>query len=141
MRVCDVVLCIQDTIELNFNEQVIAGLGPLSYETQCGMYVHPTYAANPQREPLGVLDAWMWAREPKSVDDIHGGISESTRWVEGYERVAEQAAGMAATRLVYEADREFDFLALIVKTRDMGCPADWLIRVQHNRTLPDRGKL
>lgn len=63
MRARDVVLCIQDTTELNFNGQQINGLGPLSYEAQRGMYVHTTYAVTPQREPLGVLDAWMWARE------------------------------------------------------------------------------
>ncbi|SPA21499.1 transposase (fragment) [Cupriavidus taiwanensis] len=28
-------------------------------------------------------------------------IKESTRWIEGYERVAEQAAALPATRLVY----------------------------------------
>ena len=37
-----VVLCIQDTTELDFNGQTIAGLGPLSYEAQRGMYLHPT---------------------------------------------------------------------------------------------------
>jgi len=59
MRVHRVVLCLQDTTELDFNGQSIAGLGPLSYESQRGMYVHPTYAVTPEREPLGVLDAWM----------------------------------------------------------------------------------
>jgi hypothetical protein len=39
------VLCIQDTTGLDFNGQDIAGLGPLSYEAQRGMYLHPTYAA------------------------------------------------------------------------------------------------
>ena len=38
-----VALCIQDTTELDVNGQAIAGLGPLSYEAQRGMYVHPTY--------------------------------------------------------------------------------------------------
>ena len=33
-----VVLCLQDTTELDFNGQDIAGLGPLSYEAQRGMY-------------------------------------------------------------------------------------------------------
>jgi len=37
-----VVLCLQDTTELDFNGQDIAGLGPLSYEAQRGMYLHPT---------------------------------------------------------------------------------------------------
>jgi hypothetical protein len=38
-----VVLCIQDTTELDYNGQDITGLGPLSYEAQRGLYLHPTY--------------------------------------------------------------------------------------------------
>jgi hypothetical protein len=37
-----VILCLQDTTELNSNGQQIEGLGPLGYEVQRGMYVHPT---------------------------------------------------------------------------------------------------
>ena len=56
MREHAVVLCLQDTTELDFNGQDIVGLGPLSYEAQRGMYLHPTYAVTPQREPLGVTE-------------------------------------------------------------------------------------
>ena len=35
MRAHRVVLCLQDTTELDFNGQRIAGLEPLSYEAQC----------------------------------------------------------------------------------------------------------
>lgn len=87
-----VVLCIADTTELDFNGQDMEGLGPLSFKAQRGMYLHPTYAVTPDREPLGLLDAWMWAREPLDENGHRGGISESTRWIERYERVAEQAA-------------------------------------------------
>lgn len=59
MQAQAVVLCLQDTTELNFNGQEIEGLGPLSYEAQRGVCLHPTYAATPEREVLGVLDAWM----------------------------------------------------------------------------------
>ena len=38
----EVVLCIQDTTELDFNGQEAGGLEPLSYEAQRGMYAHPT---------------------------------------------------------------------------------------------------
>jgi IS4 transposase len=141
MRVHPVVLCIQDTTELDFNGQAMAGLGPLSYEAQRGMYVHPTYAVSPQREPLGVVDAWMWAREAKDANGQRGGLLESTRWVEGYSRIAELAANLPRTRLVYVADREADIVALMAQARDLGHPADWLIRSQHNRTLPEGGKL
>lgn len=58
-----VVLCLQDTTELDFNGQRARGLGPLSYEAQRGMYLHPTYGVTPEREPLGIVDVWMWARE------------------------------------------------------------------------------
>jgi hypothetical protein len=34
-------------------------LGPLSYEAQRGMYLHPTYVVTPQREPPVVIDAWI----------------------------------------------------------------------------------
>lgn len=136
-----VVLCLQDTTELDFNGQEIEGLGPLSYEAQRGLYLHPTYAVTPEREPLGVIDAWMWAREPKAVDGTRPGIAESTRWIEGYERVAETAAKMPQTRLVYVADREADIVGLMQRAQDLGTPADWLIRAQHNRCLPQGGKL
>jgi len=68
MRQHPVVLCLQDTTELDFNGQEMAGLGPLSHEAQRGMYLHPTYVVTPDREPLGVTDAWIWARETKGED-------------------------------------------------------------------------
>ena len=136
-----VVLCLQDTTELDFNGQQIQGLGPLSYEAQRGMYLHPTLAVSPAREPLGVLDAWMWAREPKAADGTRGGEKESTRWVEGYTRVAELAEQLERTRLVYVGDRESDMLELMVRAHERGHAADYLLRSQHDRALPDGKKL
>ena len=141
MAAHDVVLCIQDTTELDFNGQKATGLGPLSYERQRGMYVHPTYAVSTSREPLGVIDAWMWARELKDEDGIRAGIKESLRWIEGYERLAELSTQLPTTRLVYVADREADIKALMVRARDLGIPVDWLVRSKTNRALPDGDKL
>jgi Transposase Tn5 dimerisation domain/Transposase DNA-binding len=137
----EVVLCIQDTTELDFNGQDIDGLGPLNYEARRGMYLHPTYAVSTDRVGLGVLDAWMWSREPKDDDGERGGIKESTRWIEGYERVAELASELPQTRLVYIADREADIAALMRRAEALGAPADWLIRSTHNRSLDDGEKL
>ena len=136
-----VVLCLQDTTELDFNGQGIGGLGRLSYEAQRGMYLHPTYAVTPDREPLGVLDLWMWARAQKGSEAAASEPSESTRWIEGYERVAEQAAELPGTRLVYVADREGDILELMQRAQSLEQTADWLVRSQHNRALPGGGKL
>lgn len=133
-----VVLCIQDTTELDFTTQPgIIGLGRLSYEAQQGLYVHPTLAVTPAGVALGVVDAWMWARKPKDQPDV----KESTRWVEGYEIVADLAETVPATRLVYVADREGDLRALIDAAARRGTPADWLIRSKHNRKTTTGEKL
>ena len=132
-----VVLCLNDTTELDFNGQTIEGLGPLSYEAQRGMYLHPTYAISTEREPLGVLDAWMWAREPRDANGQRPGICESIRWTESYERLAERAPDIAHSRLVQVGDRESDILALMVRAQELNWPVDILVRAQHNRVLSD----
>jgi hypothetical protein len=141
MRQHRVVLCLQDTTELDFNGQGIDGLGPLSYEAQRGMYLHPTYVVTPEREPLGITDAWMWSREAKAADGTRPGVRESVRWCEGYERVGEMADTMPDTRVVYVGDREADIVAMMRRARDLDHPADWLIRSRHNRTVPGGSKL
>jgi hypothetical protein len=131
-----VVLCLNDTTELDFNGQTIEGLGPLSDEAQRGMYLHPTYAVSTDREPLGVIDAWMWAREPKDAWGLRPGLGESVRWIESDERLAERAAQLPRTRLVQVGDRESDMLALMQCAAALGWPVDVLVRSQHNRRLP-----
>ena len=69
------------------------------------MHPHPTYVVTPNWEPLGVLDLGMWARAEQGSEAATSEPSESTRWIEGYERVAEQAAELPGTRLVYVAAR------------------------------------
>ncbi len=51
--------------------------------------------------------------------------------------MAELAARLPDSRLVYEADREADIVTLMAQARDLGHPADWLICAQHNRALPE----
>lgn len=133
-----VVLWIQDTTELDFTSPPgIAGLGRLSYEAQHGLYLHPTLAVTPAGVALGVLDAWIWARKPKDQPDI----KESTRWVEGYEIVADLAETVPGTRLVYVADREGDRRALMDAAARQGHSADWLVRAKHDRNTADGDKL
>ena len=133
-----VVLCIQDTTELDFSSQPgIAGLGRLNYDARQGMYMHPTLVVTPEGAALGVTDAWMWARKPKDEPDI----KESVRWIEGYERVAEMAERVSGSRLVYLADREGDLRELMNKAHELDYPADFLVRAKHNRCLEDGDKL
>jgi len=145
MRRQPVVLCVQDSTELDYTAQPgIAGLGPLSYLRQHGLYVHPTLAVTPDGVPLGVLDAWLWTRDRETFgeDKRHWPIEakESMRWLEGFERCAELAASLPDTRLVYVADRECDMYEFMLRAQ--GEPdLDWLIRATHNRCLAEGDKL
>jgi len=137
-----VILCLQDTTELNFNGQEIEGMGRLSYDAQKGMYLHPTLCVTPERLPLGLTDTWQWARgKSKKEDQEKPQVKESLRWIEGYERVAEMALRCPEQRLVYVTDREADMLDLMKKAQHLNCPADWLIRAKHNRSLSKEEKL
>jgi hypothetical protein len=140
----EVVLCLQDTTELDYTGKAMAGLGPLNYETRQGLYVHPTIAVTPERLCLGVLDAWNWAREPGSLGTKGGSHrpiteKESIRWLEGYQRVNELAGDLPDTQLVYVADREADIYELFAEgaqARARGQrSADWLVRGAHDRCL------
>jgi Transposase Tn5 dimerisation domain/Transposase DNA-binding len=135
-----VVLCLQDTTELEFDGQSAQGLGRLNYEARRGLYVHPTYAVTPQREPLGLVNAWNWARVAKGQD---GQIDEGVRWVESYAHLAGLAEGLGQTRLVCVGDRESDTMALFERGQDRGWAVDVLVRAQHDRVLPGKqaGKL
>jgi hypothetical protein len=137
-----VILCLQDTTELDFNGQQTEGMGRLSYDAQKGMYLHPTFCITPERLPLGITDVWQWARgKSKKEDQKKPQIKESLRWIEGYERVAEMAERCPDQRLIYVTDREGDMLELVKKAQQLGCPADWLIRARHNRKLSNQEKL
>lgn len=145
MRHHPVVLCVQDSTELDFTTQPgIAGLGPLSYLRQHGLYVHPTLAVTPDGVPLGVLDAWFWTRDRTTFSDDkrHWPIEakESMRWLEGFERCAELAESLPDTRLVYVADRECDIHEFMRRAHRWP-GIDWLIRASHNRCLAEGDKL
>lgn len=47
------------------------------------MYLHPTYAVTPERLPLGVIDAWMWACEKLNADGVRPGLKEAAAGSKG----------------------------------------------------------
>lgn len=101
MRAHAVVVCLNDTTGLNFNGQDISCLGAAELRAQRGRYLHSTYALSKERVGRGVLDAWIGATAFWNADGHRGGIKESTRWIEGYERLAKLAAEVPGTRWWY----------------------------------------
>ena len=59
------------------------------------------------REPLGVLNAWMWVRDASKTASriLSAGAKESGRWMEGYACLAEQASLLPKIHLVFVADQ------------------------------------
>ena len=90
------------------------------------------------REPLGLLDAWMWARKPEDANDQRSDINESERWIESYERLAERAVELPQTRLVQVGDRESDIPGLMQRAQALGWPVDLRVCSQHNRVVGDK---
>ena len=142
-----VVLAIQDTSELDYTGKPgIVGLGPLTYANQHGLHIHPTLMVTPERVPLGVFDAWNWARDPEEFGADRGQRpieeKESIRWLEGYQRVCEAQAELPETRRVYVADRESDIYELFAEAETCARPrAELLIRANQDRCLTDGQKL
>jgi len=148
MKDFPVVLCIQDTTELDYTSKPqLQGLGPLTYPSSNGLHLHPTLAVTPDRLCLGVLDSWSWARdaEDHGGKDRHHRLNrpieekESLRWLEGYRCVCDLQSVVPQTRLVYMADRESDLFELFEE--GVSGEAAWLIRACYDRKLSDGGNL
>jgi hypothetical protein len=148
MRPHPVVLCVEDTSELDFTSKPeTEGLGPLSYESTRGIYIHPMLAVTPEGLCLGVLEFWRWVRDASD----HGGKDrqnrlsrpleqkESLRWVEGYKKVCALQEEAKETRLVYLADRDSDLFELFEAAASGS--AAWLIRAAQDRAVQEGGLL
>lgn len=142
-----VVLCVGDTTELSFTgKNDIGGLGPLTYEAERGMYLHPLLAVSPGRVPLGLLNALMWSRDPegygRSAEQARAPIDEkeSSRWLENYRHVSELQRSSAETEFVFLADREADIYEIFAESREEG-RAPFVIRSNSDRRLAGGGKL
>src|SRR5690349_23698350 len=59
-----VVLCVQDTTELDFTGKQTTGLGPLNYAATNGLYLHVTTALTPRRQALGVVTHEFFVHDP-----------------------------------------------------------------------------
>ena len=145
----DVVLCIEDTSEIDYTTKTdIEGLGSLDYEARRGLYLHPMIAVTPDRCCHGLLSYQRVIREPGTLEikpDPTRPIEdkESIRRRNGYEQASSLQNTSPQTRFVYVADREADFFELLAATEvtDGTSKAGFVIRSQHDRTLVDGKRL
>lgn len=114
-----VILVVQDTTTISLpGLSQTRGLGPIGDESDGrGLLLHSAIALREDGQPVGVLDAQIWAREPAA----HGQAAqrrkrafedkESHKWVAGVEAARTQMRALAPAerpRLVHVMDREGD---------------------------------
>ena len=140
-----VVLVVQDTTEVQLTRKQEKVVGPLTDENRYGLYVHPCLVLTPERIPLGLLGAKLWARDP---EDFHKRLQrrykpieakESYRWLQGYRQACELAARCPDTQVVNVSDSEADVYECFAEAAaDSGPPkADWIVRACRDRRLRD----
>ena len=145
---CNVVLCVQDTTELDFSGQKEnSGIGFLNHDARRGLYLHPTLAMTPEKVCLGVIDVethrrdklhkHMTAEEKKAFKKLPIEEKESYRWLQSYLSACDVARQFPEKTVVSVGDRECDmyefFLMAEYQKKNNTTSADWLIRVQHDR--------
>ena len=141
-----VVLLAQDTTTLSYNSlHQTEGLGPIGDGPGRGLFLHSLLAFRLDGIPLGTLWAELWARPPESDTAKRNEQSidqkESGRWVRALQQAAQRAPQMPRTRLVVCGDRESDFYELYDQKQALPDNVDLLVRSQHDRCLPDGGRL
>jgi len=135
-------LAVNDTTTLNFGGRpATTGLGPIGnrVDKTRGLLLHSLLAFTPQRQPLGLLEAPCWARDPAKFGRNHQrnqrplAEKESAKWLRSYEALCTLAAHTPQTQWLLVADREGDLYELFEQALAMpGRPAV-LVRMQHNR--------
>jgi len=142
-----VVLCVQDTTELDFTRptQQIRGTGLIgSGDKRHGSYLHLLEAFVPDGPPLGAI----WAKNviraseksPKDAktprrhhNDIPIEEKESFRWLEGYRQTIALAKRNPQTDCVCVGDSESDIFEVFAEPR--GDNAHLLVRMCHDRSV------
>ena len=149
-----VVLLIQDTTELDVTrrEEKMQGAGPLNDESRIGFFNHAMLAVTPDKVPLGVVDANLWARDWNEFRKNKGKTAsekrlalrqqriedkESLRWLQGHWRGEEIAEQVPETTIVVISDSEGDiFECFKASSRNAKEPcAQWIIRACQDRSV------
>ncbi len=114
-----VVLCVQDTTELDFTAHPrTRGLGKIGKGTTQGMLQHTTLAVTPAGQVLGILDERWHNRVEADGDETR--TERQKRWTErDVWGDAAQAIGVgpAGTRFIHVTDREADVWGMLSRCR------------------------
>jgi len=152
MKAENIVLCIQDGSDLNYNNlDQCEGLGVIgSNQTGAisrGLHMHSTIAVTTEGLPLGILRSECTAPKLKSKDDNRPVSSipieekKTFCWIEGVRDCMDLKARMPRTSLINVMDREGDFFEMFDDQRCNSSSVNLLVRAKHNRGTTGEYKL
>jgi len=141
MKEFPVALSVQDTTVLNYASHPPHGAGPVNTKKTkaMGFLLHDTMAFSEQGQPLGLLDAQFWARDPEAAGqsanrrgrDIEE--KESSKWLKSYRAAAEAQSLCPGTMVVSVGDREADIYELFLEAKRTPGGPKLLVRADKGR--------
>jgi len=144
---CAVVLAAQDTTSFNYSSHgEMEGLGPIgtSRTGPQGVMLHDTMVYDAEGTALGLIDAQVWARNPKQMGKRHKrhqrpiDKKESIKWLKSFVAAARLQRQLGEqTTVVSVGDREADVYELFVLALADPAHPKLLVRAERDRLLED----
>lgn len=139
-----VVLVLHDTTSFLFAGGGRAGMGVVDPTDQAGFYLHSSFCADLEGQPLGVARTYAWYRDGAVAGKIPQGISqynpdrESLRWSEAVHETDDEIRAAAAqlgtnVQVVHVMDREADSIELLADM--MAHQRSFVVRAKADRRL------
>jgi hypothetical protein len=137
------ILAIQDTTDFDFTtHRATKELGPIGSTLSQGFLVHSVLAATDTGLPLGLLQQFVWTRDPEKRGQSKDWRTrpledkETLLWCFGL--TDSDNAVPESIPVVCICDREGDFFDLFVKERRPHC--DLLVRAAYDRCVDEEAK-
>lgn len=143
IRSFPVVVIAADSSSLNYTTRPSnPDSGYISSNNAQGFLTHVSLATTLDRQPLGVTQVKLWARDKQKPEKkLHRDYlpieeKESFKWIESYANANRIATLCPSTQIISVFDREGDVIELweeAVKAQKMGNGAHLVVRCNHNR--------
>lgn len=139
-----VILAVSDTTSFNYAARPgTRGLGPIrTRRTKTyGLWQHTVMAFSTAGNPLGLLEAQWWARDPAQFGSRHRRKQtpieqkETYKWLQGFRAVQRAAEQTPDCQWVSVSDRESDLYELFALALDNPNGPAVLVRAHHDRNL------
>lgn len=143
----DRVLVPHDTTSFNYTRHPgTQGLGPIGKQVDGpqGLFLHHALAVSVAGEPLGVVHAQFWARDPadfhraKRHPKLPLAEKESRKWLLGWRATEALARALPGTQVISVCDREADLYELLLAAAQTEVAnVGLLVRARFDRQVTD----